>query len=83
VTWAGEVAEDFSERARVRALVHGGCREGGADRGSHGVARERAGAQGQRLGVWRSGPARQIGKRGARVEATGADSLAPLGRERE
>jgi hypothetical protein len=30
--WAGDVVEDPGERARVRALVHGGHEEGGAGR---------------------------------------------------
>jgi hypothetical protein len=44
--WAGDVAEDPGERARVRALVHGGRGEGGADRGSHDAARGRASMRG-------------------------------------
>jgi hypothetical protein len=81
-TWAGDVAEDSGDRARVRALwsTTGAGKAELAGGGSHGATRERAGARGQRLGVWRSGPARQRGKRGARAEETGADSLAPLGR---
>jgi hypothetical protein len=52
--------------------------------GSHSAVRERerANAGGKRLDVWRIGPSRQRGKRGARAEATSADCLAPPGRER-
>jgi hypothetical protein len=65
----------------ARALVHGECVEGEADRGGP-QRRGREGENiGQRLGDWRTGPARQRGKRGARVKGTGANSLAPLGSE--
>jgi hypothetical protein len=38
---------------------------------------------GQRLSAWLRGPVRQRGKRGMEGGMTGADRLAPAGRERE
>jgi hypothetical protein len=56
--------------ASARALVHGKRREGGADRGGP-RRREREGeCMGQRLGDWRTEPARQRGKRGMRAKGT-------------
>jgi hypothetical protein len=69
---AGDVAEDSDERVQVRACWS-----------MAGAGRAKPGARGQRLSVWWSGPTRQRGKRGARAEATDADSVAPLGRQRE
>jgi hypothetical protein len=40
--WAGDVSDVLGVRARWSTAVRG---EGGADRGSHGVAREREGTQ--------------------------------------
>jgi hypothetical protein len=46
--------------------------------------REERGRAGQRLGDWRSGPARQREREGEHTgEVTGADRSAPLGSERE
>jgi hypothetical protein len=61
--WAGDVADDSGEHARVRvrwSMVGAGKAE--LTRG-HTVQRERerAGARGQRLDVWRIRPARRIG----------------------
>jgi hypothetical protein len=69
--------------ASARALVHGERGESGADRGGP-RRREREGKRtGQQLGDWRTGPARQRGKRGVRAKGTCADSLAPVGSKRE
>jgi hypothetical protein len=70
--------------ASASSLVHGGRGEGGPDKGGPRRREREKGRTGQRLGVWQNGPAGQRGKRGAQAgEATGADKLAPLGRERE
>jgi hypothetical protein len=48
----------------------------------HGAEREKTGAWVQWLSAWKPRPATQSGKRGAEGETTGADRLAPVGRER-
>jgi hypothetical protein len=48
---------------------------------AHGAEREEKGCAGQRIGDWRSGPARQ--RESAWGRKTGADRSAPLGSERE
>jgi hypothetical protein len=64
--WASDVTRDLGMRARVRARWStAGAGKAKLTEGSHDAARERAGARGQRLGVWRIGPVRQRG-RGAR-----------------
>jgi hypothetical protein len=71
--------------ASARSLVHGGRGEGGTDReGLRRRERERRGARGNCSVSGRTGPRGGEGK-GARGGggATGADKLAPLGRERE
>jgi hypothetical protein len=81
-----DVAKDSGERARVRArwsTASAGTAE--LTGGAHGTARERASAQGKGSASGKVGPQGREGrgKRGARVKGTGANSLAPLGRERE
>jgi hypothetical protein len=63
----------------ARVLVHSGLWEGGADRGSHGAARENVRAVKQFSELTRR--AREAEReKGARARATGADRAAPLGR---
>jgi hypothetical protein len=69
--------------ASAHALVHGERGEGRADKGGPRRRKREGGHTGQRLGDWRTGPARQRGKRGTQAKGTGADNLAPLGSERE
>jgi hypothetical protein len=82
--WAERHCRGSRRRAQVRArwsTVGAGRAE--LTRKAHNTEREK-GRVGQRLDVWQNGPARQRGKRDVRGGgATGADKLAPLGRERE
>jgi hypothetical protein len=69
--------------ASARSLVHGGRGEGGADReGPRRRERERRGAWGNGSASGRTG-LRGAEGRGRGGEATGANMLASLGRERE
>jgi hypothetical protein len=62
----GRRGREFQRRAR--ALVHGGRGVGGADRGGPQRREREDGRAGQQLGDWRTGPARQREKRGARAK---------------
>jgi hypothetical protein len=65
----------------AHAPVHGEHGGGRTDRAGPRRRERRKGHVGQRLGDWRSGPARQ--RESAWVKKTGADKLAPAGSERE
>jgi hypothetical protein len=81
--WTGVMAENSGD---VRECARAGPRRAREGRADWGGPRHREGEgkrTGQRLGDWRTGPARQRGKRGTRAKGTYADSLAPLGSERE
>jgi hypothetical protein len=74
--WAGNVAGDPGERARLRACWStAGSGEGGADRGSHGAEREEGGTTGADrvapLGRGRGGG----GARGEKLPLTGGAHL--------
>jgi hypothetical protein len=69
--------------ASAHALVHGERGGGRTDRAGPRRRERRKGRAGQRLGDWRSGPVRQRERGRARVKKTGADRLAPAGRERD
>jgi hypothetical protein len=67
----------------AHALVHDECGEGGSDREGPRRREREEGRAGQRLSDWRTRPARQREKRGAKGETTCADRSTPPGRERE
>jgi hypothetical protein len=67
--------------ASASVLVHGGPREGGADRGSHGAARE-SGRTAKRFSELTRRAREAEREKGARARATGADRATPLGRVR-
>jgi hypothetical protein len=69
--------------ASAHALVHGERGGGRTDRAGPRRRERRKGRAGQRLGDWRSGPVRQRERGRVRVKKTGADRLAPAGRERD
>jgi hypothetical protein len=67
----------------AHAPVHDERGEGRTDKAGPRRRERKEGRSGQRLDGWRSGPTRQRERRGTRVKETGADRLAPAGRERE
>jgi hypothetical protein len=69
--------------ASVHAPVQGERRRGRTDREGPRRREREKGCAGQRLGDWRTGPARHRERESARAKETGVDRSAPLGNERE
>jgi hypothetical protein len=69
--------------ASARALVHGGCGEGGANRGVPRRSKRESGRAGVMVWCLAKQAHEAERERNAQARATGADNLAPLGRERE